>query len=174
MLKWIITLHKNDKPAQAAALKGHFCNSQHLMHWSQSHLDQCITELLSCWIYPQVQAELRGLNTWFREQIWTDVSRYLGNKLQYNMSPTCHVWHLHTAIFFFVFADCQWKGVMNSIFRTDTSLKDSCQLAKPTSVVAYICFFLVNQHSCHYEPHISKQRVLVKNTSIQALSFPSF
>lgn len=125
---------------RAAAFKGHFGNSQHLMHWSQLHSDLCITELLSCWIYPQVQSELRGLNTWFREQIWTNVSRYSGKKLQYNMSPICHVWHLLKAIFF-VFADCQWKDIVNSIFRTDTSLKDSCQLAKPTSVVAYICFF---------------------------------
>lgn len=158
----------------AAALKGHFCNSRHLMHWSKFHLDQCITELLSSWIYPQVQSELRGLNTWFREQIWTNVSRYLGKKLQYNMSPICHVWHLRTVIFF-VFADCQWKDIVNSILRTDTSLKDSYQLAKPSSVVAYICFFsFVNYHSCHYEPHIPKQGLLLKSTSIHALSLSSF
>lgn len=50
--------HQQLQLVWAAALKGHFCNSQH-----QFHLDQCITELLSCWIYPQVQSELRGLNT---------------------------------------------------------------------------------------------------------------
>lgn len=144
------------------------------MHWSQSHLDQCITELLSCWIYPQVQAELRGLNTWFREQIWTDVSRYLGNKLQYNMSPTCHVWHLHTAIFFFCLCWLSVKRCHEFYFQDWHQPEGFMSASKANFSCCLHLLFLVNQHSCHYEPHISKQRVLVKNTSIQALSFPSF
>lgn len=134
---------------RATAFKGHFCNSQ-----QQFHLEQHITELLSCWIYPQVQSELRGLNTWFREQIRTNVSRYLGKNLQYNMSPICHVWHLHTAIFFclcwlsvkryrkFYFQD--WHQPAGFISASKANF----------NCCSHVLFF-ENYHSCHYEPNIS-------------------
>lgn len=114
-----------------------------------------------------------SFNTWFREQMWINISTHLGKKFQYNTSPISHVWCPCTEISF-VFADHQWKAIANSTyFQTDTSLKDSHQLEKLTSAVTHISALLVDFHPSL--PHNSLTETKIKkNIYIHTLNlFPS-